>query len=313
MGRRKKGDKIDGWVNLNKPVGITSTQALAIIKRVLGPQKAGHAGTLDPLASGILPIALGEATKTVPYVQDSIKTYNFEVTWGEQRTTDDAEGSAMKTSDQRPARADIESLLPSFHGEIDQVPPQFSAIKVDGNRAYDLARDGEEFELKTRTVYIESIEIAEYSEETTSFRCICGKGTYVRSLARDMGEKLGCYGYISKLERASVGPFTLENAISLDIFQQNGDKPTPEQVLLPLQTALDDIPVLALREQEATRLKNGNVLTLLSKTDLERMSSAGIEWEGKNIVTALTTFDKKAIAIVEVEGPELHPIRIFNV
>lgn len=313
MARRKKGDKIDGWINLNKPVGITSTQALAIVKRVLGPQKAGHAGTLDPLASGILPLALGEATKTVPYVQDSIKIYNFEVTWGEQRTTDDAEGAAMKSSDMRPVRAEIEALLPSFHGEIDQIPPQFSAIKVDGNRAYDLARDGETFELKTRTVYIESLEIVEHSQEKTSFRCVCGKGTYVRSLARDMGERLGCYGYISKLERAAVGPFTLENAISLDIFQQNGDKPTPEQVLLPLQTALDDIPVLALREQEATRLKNGNVLTLLSKPDLDRMSKAGIEWEGRNIVTVLTTFEKKAIAIVEVEGPELHPIRIFNV
>ncbi len=313
MARRKKGDKIDGWINLNKPVGMTSTQALAAVKRVLKPQKAGHAGTLDPLASGILPIALGEATKTVPYVQDSIKTYNFEVTWGEQRTTDDAEGAAMKISDARPSRADIEALLPSFHGEIDQVPPQFSAIKVDGERAYDLAREGEEFELKTRTVYIEHIEITEYSADKASFRCVCGKGTYVRSLARDMGQKLGCYGYISKLERAAVGPFTLERAISLDIFQQNGDKPSPEQVLLPLQTALDDIPVLALREQEATRLKNGNVLTLLSKPDLERMSQAGIAWEGKNIVTALTTFEKKAIAIVEVEGPELHPIRIFNV
>lgn len=313
MARKKKGDKIDGWVNLHKPVGMTSTQALAAVKRVLQPQKAGHAGTLDPLASGILPIALGEATKTVPYVQDSIKTYNFEVTWGEQRTTDDAEGTAMKTSDARPDRAAIEALLPAFMGEIQQVPPQFSAIKVDGARAYDLARDGAEFELKTRIVYIESLEITEYSAEKTTFRCVCGKGTYVRSLARDMGEKLGCFGYISRLERASVGPFTLENAISLDIFQNPDDKPTPEQVLLPLQTALDDIPVLALREQEATRLKNGNVLTFLSKPDLDRMTDAGIEWGNSNIVTALTTCGKKAIAIVEIEGPELHPIRIFNI
>lgn len=313
MARRKKGEKVDGWVNLHKPVGITSTQALAIVKRALNPQKAGHAGTLDPLASGILPIALGEATKTVPYVQDSIKTYNFTVTWGEQRSTDDAEGEAIATSDKRPSREDIESLLPAFHGDIEQVPPQFSAIKVDGARAYDLARDGEAFELKTRLVYIESLEIVSHSPSETAFRCVCGKGTYVRSLARDMGLKLGCFGYISALERASVGPFTLENAISLDIFRQNDDKPTPEQVLLPLQTALDDIPVLALREQEAARLKNGNVLAFLSKPDLERMSQAGIEWGNGNIVTALATFDKKAIAIVEISGPELHPIRIFNV
>lgn len=311
--RKAKGNKIDGWVNLNKPSGITSTQALAIVKRALNPQKAGHAGTLDPLASGILPIALGEATKTVPYVQDSIKTYNFTVTWGEQRTTDDAEGAAMKTSDKRPTKADIEKILPAFLGEIEQTPPQFSAIKVDGNRAYDLARGGEEFELKSRIVYIESLVIVSHSEAQSTFTCVCGKGTYVRSLARDMGEKLGCFGYISALERAAVGPFTLENAISLDIFQQNDDKPSPEQVLLPLQTALDDIPVLALREQEAARLKNGNGLVFLSKPDLDRMDQAGIEWGNKTIVTALTTYDKKAIALVEVEGPELHPIRIFNV
>ncbi len=311
--RKAKGNKIDGWVNLNKPAGITSTQALAIVKRALNPQKAGHAGTLDPLASGILPIALGEATKTVPYVQDSIKTYNFTVTWGEQRTTDDAEGEAVKTSDKRPTKAQVEALLASFHGEIEQTPPQFSAIKVDGNRAYDLARDGEDFELKSRIVYIESLEIVSHSEDQTAFTCICGKGTYVRSLARDMGEKLGCFGYISALERAGVGPFTLENAISLDIFTQNDDKPSPEQVLLPLQTALDDIPVLALREQEAARLKNGNGLVFLSKPDLDRMDQAGIEWGNNSIVTALATYNKKAIAIVEVEGPELHPIRIFNV
>ncbi len=313
MARKPKGNKIDGWINLHKPVGITSTQALAVVKRALQPQKAGHAGTLDPLASGILPIALGEATKTVPYVQDSIKTYNFTVTWGEQRTTDDAEGTAMATSDARPARADIEALLPAFLGEIQQVPPQFSAIKVDGARAYDLARDGEQVELKQRIVYIESFEITDHSVDSTAFRCVCGKGTYVRSLARDMGIKLGCFGYISQLERASVGPFTLENAILLDIFQNPDDKLTPEQVLLPLQTALDDIPVLALREQEAARLKNGNVLTFISKPDLERMTLAGIEWDKRMTVTALTIFDKKAIAIVEVNGTELHPIRIFNV
>lgn len=313
MARKPKGNKIDGWVNLHKPVGITSTQALAAVKRVLKPQKAGHAGTLDPLASGILPIALGEATKTVPYVQDSIKTYNFTVTWGEQRTTDDAEGEAIATSDARPSVDDVTALLPAFLGEIQQIPPQFSAIKVDGARAYDIARGGESVELKSRVVYIESLEILSHNGAETAFRCVCGKGTYVRSLARDMGLKLGCFGYISALERASVGPFTLENAIKLDIFQNPEHKPSPEQVLLPLQTALDDIPVLALREQEASRLKNGNTLAFFSKPDLDRMTDAGIEWSAQNIVTALTIYDKKAIAIVEIEGPELHPIRIFNV
>ncbi len=275
--------------------------------------KGGHAGTLDPLASGMLPIALGEATKTVPYVQDSVKTYNFEVTWGEQRSTDDAEGEAIATSDKRPSKEEIEKILPQFLGDIEQTPPQFSAIKVDGERAYDLARDGEEFELKSRFVWIESLVITAHEPTKTTFTCVCGKGTYVRSLARDMGLKLGCFGYISALERASVGPFTLKNAISLDLFRNSDDKPSPEQALLPLTTALDDIPVLALREQEAARLKNGNMLAFFSKPDLDRLTDAGIEWNAEQPVTVLTTFDKKAIAIVEVKGPELHPIRIFNI
>ena len=344
MAKKPKGNKIDGWVNLNKPVGMTSTQALSIVKRALQPQKAGHAGTLDPLASGILPIALGEATKTVPYVQDSLKIYNFTVTWGEQRSTDDNEGHAIKTSDARPTLDQIKSLLPSFTGEISQIPPRFSAIKVDGARAYDVARDGGELDLKPRIVYIESIKVVPFplthpsprggegnegsgtlvpypqsgegGENTmnqTSFTALCGKGTYVRAIARDMGEKLGCFGYISALERASVGPFTLENSISLDIFQNIEHKVATEDVLLPLDTALGDIPVLMLREQEASRLKNGNVLTLLSKPDLDRMTMAGINWEGKDITTALTMYDKKPIAIVEVHGIELHPLRIFNV
>ncbi len=313
MARKVKGNKIDGWVNLHKPVGMTSNQALGILKRALKPQKAGHAGTLDPLASGILPIALGDATKTVPYVQDAMKVYNFTVTWGEQRTTDDAEGTAIHTSDKRPAREDIESLLPQFMGDVTQTPPIFSAIKVDGERAYDLARDGVAVELKPRVVYIEKLEILNHTPEKTVFRALCGKGTYVRAIARDMGVKLGCFGYISTLERASVGPFTLENAISLDIFQNSEHIVPTEQVLLPLQTALDDIPVLALREQEAARLKNGNAISFLSKPDVERLNNAGIDFNDKDIVTILTTFNQKPVAIVEVEGIELHPIRIFNV
>jgi len=312
MAKAGKGKKVDGWVNLNKPVGITSTQALAIVKRVLKPQKAGHAGTLDPLASGILPIALGEATKTVPYVQDAMKSYRFTVTWGEQRTTDDAEGHAIKTSPTRPTRAQVESLIPAFIGDVTQTPPQFSAIKIDGARAYDLARGGEEVEIKPRLVYIEELTLEEHTGDTSTFFCFCGKGTYVRAIARDMGEKLGCFGYISRLERTGVGPFTLENAISLDFFANFDDNAGTEQALLPLQTALDDIPVLALREQEAARLKNGNTLAFFSKPDLDRMGQMGIDWNAKEPVLVLTTYDKKAIALVEVAGPELHPIRIFN-
>lgn len=314
MARIKKGNKVDGWVNLHKPVGMTSNQALSIVKRALKPQKAGHAGTLDPLASGILPIALGEATKTVPYVQDTYKTYNFEVTWGEQRTTDDAEGTALHVSDKRPAREEIEALLPLFLGDVEQTPPQFSAIKIDGNRAYDLAREGEQVDIKSRLVYIEELTITAHEPAKTAFRCYCGKGTYVRAIARDMGQKLGCFGYISRLERAAVGPFTLENAISLDFFMDSEHNPNPEQALLPLTTALDDIPVLALRDQEAARLKNGNKIAFFSKPDLDRMTAAGIDWNvDRTPVTVLVTHDERPIALVEVTGPELLPIRIFNV
>jgi tRNA pseudouridine55 synthase len=311
MGRRKNGNKIDGWVNLNKPVGMTSTQALGIVKRALNPMKAGHAGTLDPLASGILPLALGEATKTVPYVQDAMKIYRFTVTWGTQTTTDDAEGEAVATSDKRPSREEIESLLPAFTGDIEQTPPQFSAIKVDGARAYDLARDGEQVALKSRPVYIERLDIISHEPGKTLFECLCGKGTYVRAIARDMGLKLGCYGYISTLERTAVGPFTLENAISLDIFMDTGHKPTPEEVVLPLETALDDIPALALKEEEAARLKQGQSLSFISRPDLERLQQAGIEIsEGP---TVLALYQGKTVAIVGVEGPTLQPIRILNV
>lgn len=312
MARTKKGNKVDGWVNLHKPAGITSNAALAIVKRALKPQKAGHAGTLDPLASGVLPIALGEATKTVPYVQDTYKVYNFEVTWGEQRTTDDAEGAAILTSDKRPSREEVEALLPQFIGDVEQTPPQFSAIKIDGERAYDLAREGETVDIKSRLVYIEELKITAHEPAKTSFHCLCGKGTYVRAIARDLGQKLGCYGYITALERAAVGPFTLENAISLDFFTDSGQNPGLEQALLPLTTALDDIPVLALRDQEAARLKNGNKLAFFSKPDLDRMTTAGIEWSSKEPVTALVTYDKQPVALVDVLGPELQPIRIFN-
>ncbi len=313
MARRNKGIKLDGWVNLNKPVGMTSNQALGILKRALNPQKAGHAGTLDPLASGILPIALGEATKTVPYVQDYLKTYHFTVTWGEQRTTDDSEGSALYTSDARPTQAEIEALLPSFHGDVLQVPPQFSAIKIAGARAYDLAREGETVEIQPRPVYIEYIKILSHTPDSTAFEALCGKGTYVRSVARDLGQQLGCYGYISRLERASVGPFTLENAISLDFFQQEGQILSPDKVLLPLQTALDDIPALALKEPEAARMKQGQGLSFISRPDIERFNRAGIVWDGTDPVIALTTFNGKAIAIVEIKGPDISPLRIFNV
>ncbi|MCI5060704.1 MAG: tRNA pseudouridine(55) synthase TruB [Alphaproteobacteria bacterium] len=323
MARRKKGLKINGWINLHKPVGVTSTRAVGKIRRALNAQKVGHGGTLDPLASGVLPIALGEATKTVNFIQDAFKTYEFEVTWGEQRSTDDAEGEVIHSSDKRPSEEEITAILPRFMGEIVQTPPQFSAIKINGERAYDIARDGEQVEIKSRKVYIESFSIlpqagrpATARQNKTSFRITCGKGTYIRSLARDMGEILGCYGYISSLKRTKVGPLELKNAISLDIFQKMIDNPSQDEdtrsVVLPLQTVLDDIPALALKDQEASSVKNGNHISFLSKPDLNRLEALGIDWKSDEITTALATYDGNALAMVEIEGAQIHPVRVFN-
>lgn len=328
MPRNKKGRKIDGWINLHKPVGVTSTQAVGKLRRALGCKKIGHGGTLDPLASGVLPIALGEATKTVNYIQDALKIYQFTVTWGEQRTTDDAEGDVIHSSDTRPSHEAIEQILDQFIGDIEQTPPQFSAVKIDGERAYDIARDGVHVDIKPRHTYIESLEIisdeaghsapARLRQTTeTSFRCMCGKGTYIRSLARDMGQILGCYGYISALERTKVGVLELKSAISLDIFEQMIDNPTQEKdlgsIVLPLQTVLDDIPVLALKDKEAVLLKNGNAISLLSKPDLARLEALGIDWRSDDIATALVTYDNQALAMVEVDGARIQPTRVFNI
>ena len=315
MARKKRGTPIHGWINLNKPLGVTSTQAVGKIRRALGAQKVGHGGTLDPLASGILPIALGEATKTVNFIQDATKEYEFDVTWGEQRTTDDSEGDVIHSSDKRPTREEIEKILPEFLGEIEQTPPQFSAIKIDGERAYDIARDGDHADIKSRKVTINSLEILDHNDKTT-FKTVCGKGTYIRALARDMGQKLGCYGYISALKRTKVGDFDLESAISLDFFEKMIDNPTQERnmddFLLPLQTVLGDIPALALKEEEMIRIKNGNALTFLSKDDLGRLEAANINWKDDHSTTALALFQDTALAMIEVYGAKIQPVRVFN-
>ncbi|GHC69827.1 tRNA pseudouridine synthase B [Limoniibacter endophyticus] len=222
MSRRgkKKGRPISGWVVLDKPVGLGSTEAVSKIKWLFNAEKAGHAGTLDPLASGMLPIALGEATKTVPYVMDGTKVYRFTIAWGEERTTDDLEGVASKTSDKRPSRDEVEALLPNYTGVIMQQPPAFSAIKVDGERAYDRARGGEEVELPSREVEIDRLEIIDHTDEKTTLEVECGKGTYVRSLARDLGRDLGCYGHVSDLRRIEVDPFTTEDFVTLDELEK---------------------------------------------------------------------------------------------
>lgn len=306
MGRRRKGNKVDGWINFNKPVGMTSTQAVGKVRWLLNAQKAGHAGTLDPLASGILPIALGEATKTIAYAQDAMKIYSFSITWGEQRDTDDSEGEIIATSDIIPTPEDIQAALPAYIGEIQQVPPKYSAIKVDGERAYDLARDGEEFQLHAREVYIENLELLNTEANTADFRMLCGKGTYVRALARDLAQDLGTVGYISALRRDQVGAFTLDNAISLDKLEEMGDSAARIEAVLPLESSLDDIPALPLREDEAAKLRNGQRLSFISRPDFERLNHVGDAPE------ALAVCNDNPVALVEIDGAEVRSLRVFN-
>ena len=310
MNRVRKGYKLDGWINLDKPAGLTSTQALARVKRALKPQKIGHAGTLDPLATGILPLALGEATKTIPFAQDRDKTYRFTVRWGIATDTEDAEGEVIATSPLRPAAEQVNAALPRFLGEIEQIPPRFSAIKIDGQRAYDLARDGEVIEMKSRFVWIESLELLESGPESADFRCVCGKGTYIRSLGRDIALALGTVGHITALRREAVGPFTLENAISLDFFDDFDDSAPLDNVLLPVETALDDIPALALNQREAARLKGGQMLSFMSRPDLERLQRIGLDL--RNESTALAVYDGTPVALVTVQGPDIRPVRVLN-
>lgn len=302
---RKKGQKVDGWVNLDKPFDMTSTEAVNRVRRLLDAQKAGHAGTLDPLATGVLPIALGEATKTIPFAQDAEKTYSFTIRWGEERTTDDAEGEVSATSDVRPTDDAIRAILPRFTGIITQVPPRFSAIKVDGQRAYDLARAGENVQLEAREAEINHLELLENSPEGAKFLCRCGKGTYMRSLARDMARALGTVGHIADLRREGVGGLISQNAISLAKLEEN-----PHIALLPVETVLDDIPALALNEREAARLKNGQTLSFIARPDMERLLRAGLDLE--ETATALATYEGKPIALVTVDGANVQPTRVLN-
>ena len=310
MGRSKKGQIVNGWINLDKPEGLGSTQAVGKVRRLFDAQKVGHGGTLDPLATGILPIALGEATKTIPYCQDHIKVYSFAACWGESRNTDDAEGEVIATSPIRPSEAEIRAILPRFTGEISQIPPKFSAIKIDGARAYDLARDGEDVELTARVVYIEALEMTEFSPDLPRFRVVCGKGTYIRSLVRDMAQALGTVGYIKDLRREAVGPLTQETAISLEKLQELADSARLEEALLPVETVLADIPALALNAQEAARLKNGQALTFIARPDIERLDKAGIDWKAGD--TALAVLNGTPVALVDIEGANIHPVRVLN-
>lgn len=298
MTRRRKGNPVHGWVVLDKPAGKTSTQALGAVRRLLNADKAGHAGTLDPLATGVLPLAFGEATKTVPFVQDGRKTYAFTVTWGEARDTGDAAGTVTATSAVRPARPAIEAVLPGFLGQISQVPPAYSAIKVDGQRAYDLARQGQEFELAARTIVIDRLDLVETGPDTASFTVECGKGTYVRVLATDLAEKLGTVGYVSALRRTRVGPWTVAQAISLDRLGELVLSAAPEAYLHPVAAALADIPALALTDAEAQRLKAGQAIRVATFD--------GPPGEVCAMANGLP------IAVARVLDGEVRPVRVFN-
>ncbi|RMF10948.1 MAG: tRNA pseudouridine(55) synthase TruB, partial [Alphaproteobacteria bacterium] len=267
MARKRKGRPVHGWLILDKPVGMTSTAAVGAVKRLFDAAKAGHAGTLDPLASGVLPIALGEATKTVPYVVEGAKGYRFSVRWGAETDTDDSEGQILREEEQRPSTADIEAVLPEFRGEILQTPPRYSAIKIDGARAYDLAREGERFEIAERPVWIERLEIVGTpGRDVCTFEAECGKGTYVRALARDLGLRLGCLGHVCELRRTRVGPFSEADTISLANLKEIGHSAAGredlDKVLAPVETALDDIPALAISSDDAARLKRGQAVLL---------------------------------------------------
>ncbi|MBS0252446.1 MAG: tRNA pseudouridine(55) synthase TruB [Proteobacteria bacterium] len=304
MARRKKGNAVHGWLILDKPINMTSTQAVGAVRRAFNAQKAGHSGTLDPLATGILPIALGEATKTVSFAVDGEKAYRFTVRWGAETETDDTEGAISKTSDKRPERAEIEALLPRFHGEIMQVPPAYSAIKIDGNRAYDLARDGETVVLEPRPVVIESLKLVDMPDEATSvFEARCGKGTYVRALARDLGRLMGCYGHVIALRRTEVGPFDEARSISMETLlaaSQSEDPVQIAQLLLPVEAALADLPELLVSQSDAATLARGQTVIIRGR-DAPIMTGP-----------AYATSKGRLIALGELAKGALHPTRVFN-
>ncbi len=304
MSRREKGNAINGWLILDKPRGMTSNQALGAVKRLLSPRKAGHAGTLDPLATGVLPIALGDATKTVPYAVDGLKAYRFVVRWGIATDTDDAEGRAIATSEARPSRAGIAALIPRFTGEIMQTPPRFSAIKVAGERAYDLARGGEEVELAARPVVVRSLELVETPDaDTAIFEALCGKGTYVRAIARDMGAALGCFGHVTALRRTRVGPFGEAEAITLaDLAAraEAGEDVTGPAFVRPVEMALDGIPELLVSPSDAADLALGRAV-LIRGRDAPVLSGA-----------MYAMCKGRLVALGEVEKGALHPTRVFG-
>ncbi len=312
---RHPSSELNGWINLDKPLGISSAQAVAKVKHLLyklppeyraGKKIAiGHAGTLDPLASGILPLAVGEATKTVSYMMDAAKSYAFTVTWGQERTTDDSAGEVVHESGNRPEINDINNILQQFTGNISQIPPNYSAIKLAGKRAYDLARSGQEVNIKPREVIVKSLEIYNLTTDnrqlTTDFLCHCGKGTYIRSLARDMGRVLGCYGYVSSLRRVQVGKFNENNAISLENLSDMVHKGMVD-FLQPVESALDDILAWDIDSTLAVRLRHGQTVDLPYNTEGDSES-----------IFMLARYNGKPVAICKRSEGVMKPVRVFNI
>jgi len=308
MGRKRRGDPVHGWLIVDKPMGMTSSTVVGKVRRIFNAAKAGHGGTLDPLATGILPIAFGEATKTVSYVMDGIKSYRFTVRWGESRTTDDAEGEISGTSDVRPDETQIRAALASFVGDIEQVPPIYSAIKVDGQRSYDLARRDQAVELKSRIIHIEKFTLLEIPDaDHATLEVVSGKGAYVRGLARDLALKLGTVGHISMLRRLSVGPFDEKSAISLDKLEVLGHSAPPVDSLMAVETALDDIPALALTDQEARSLQHGQFIAVLPVANRSSLGKVNPE----AVYRAMA--DGKIVALTKIVGGEIRPLRVFYV
>ena len=311
MGRRKKGNPVHGWVILDKPMGMTSTQGVAAVRRIFDAQKAGHAGTLDPMATGILAIALGEATKTVPYAMDADKTYRFTARWGESRDSDDAEGKVTGTCDHRPSRGDIEAMLTRFTGTLSQTPPAFSAIRVAGERAYDLAREGEEVVLEPRQVQVFEARLLAARPEEAEFEIRCGKGTYVRSWVRDIALALGTLGHVCALRRTRLGAWDEKSAVGLDTLTPFMHSPAAFGYLRPLSTALDGIPALAVTGPDTVRIRSGNPI-LIRANLFARMKGGFGDGELQGQTVFLKDEDGSPVALAEIAEGELRPFRVFN-
>lgn len=299
MARKRKGRDISGWLVVDKPAGITSTAVVNKVRWALGANKAGHAGTLDPAATGVLAIALGEATKTVPYITDALKAYVFTVRLGQATNTDDAEGEVIAESDQRPTDEQIKEALLPFLGEIMQVPPKFSAVKIDGQRAYKLARDDAEFEIAARPLWVEELVLVDRPDaDHVVLEMTCGKGGYVRAIARDLGAALGCHGHVRELRRIWSGPFEAEDGISLEEVDALAKTPALDEHLLPLEAGLADLPELRCTSEGVVRLRNGN---------------PGMVYPGEAEYgdEAWASFEGRPVAVGIYKSGELHPVRVF--